>query len=46
MWNPSGGDAELARTQNPAAKLDHAKREIVASRYYELPADALSMEKR
>lgn len=27
--------------QNPAKNLDHAKREIVAARYYDLPADAI-----
>jgi len=39
VWNPLGGDAELVRIQNPAAKLDHAKREIIASRYYEISAE-------
>jgi hypothetical protein len=43
VWNPLGSDAELIRIQNPAARLDHAKREIIASRYYEIPADALGL---
>jgi hypothetical protein len=27
---------------NPAACLDHATREIIAARFYEIPADAIS----
>jgi len=48
VWDPLGGKPELVRIQNPAAKLDHAKREIVAARYYEIPAEAVvqSMEMR
>jgi hypothetical protein len=29
------------RIHDPAAKLDHAKREIVAARFYEIPAEAV-----
>jgi len=29
------------RIHNPVAKLDHAKREIVAARFYEIPAEAV-----
>jgi hypothetical protein len=27
--------------QNPVKFLDHAKREIIAARYYDIPADAI-----
>jgi hypothetical protein len=29
------------RIQNPAARLDHAKREIVAARFFEIPPEAV-----
>jgi hypothetical protein len=32
---------ELVRIQNPAVRLDHAKREIVAARFFEIPAEAV-----
>jgi len=32
--------------QNPAQKLDHAKREIIASRYYEIPAEAFDIQSK
>jgi len=41
VWNPLDELTELVRIQNPVAKLDHAKREIVAARFYEIPADAV-----
>ena len=41
VWDPLGDSPELVRIHNPAAKLDHAKREIVAARFYEIPAEAL-----
>jgi hypothetical protein len=41
-----GDSPELVRIQNPAAKLDHAKREIVAARFYEIPAEALETATR
>ena len=41
VWDPFGDSPELVRIHNPVAKLDHAKREIVASRFYEIPAEAL-----
>jgi hypothetical protein len=28
--------------RNPAAKLDHAKKEIVAARFYDIPAAAIN----
>lgn len=39
VWDPLGKDPELVRIQNPAAVLDHAKKEIV--RFFELPAEAV-----
>jgi len=41
VWDPLGENPELVRIQNPAAKLDHAKREIVAARFFEIPAEAV-----
>ena len=41
VWDPLGDSPELVRIHNPATKLDHAKREIVAARFYEIPADAV-----
>ncbi len=41
VWGPLGDSPELVRIHDPAAKLDHAKREIVAARFYEIPADAI-----
>jgi hypothetical protein len=29
------------RIQNPAKHLDHAKREVIAARYYDIPAEAI-----
>ena len=42
VWNPLGDSPELVSIHNPAAKLDHAKREIVAARFYEIPAEAIT----
>jgi len=43
VWDPlEKPDPEPIRIQNPAKHLDHAKREIVAARYYDIPADAIS----
>jgi len=41
VWDPLGENPELVRIQNPAVKLDHAKREIVTARFFEIPAEAL-----
>jgi SNF2 family DNA or RNA helicase len=41
VWNPLGDSPELVRIHNPVGKLDHAKREIMAARFYEIPADAV-----
>ena len=41
VWDPLGENPELVKVQNPAARLDHAKREIVAARFFEIPAEAI-----
>jgi hypothetical protein len=41
VWDPLSESPELVRIQNPAVRLDHAKREIVAARFYEIPAEAV-----
>jgi len=41
-WNPTRLEQRLGRIQNPAAKLDHAKREIIAARFFEIPAEAIA----
>lgn len=41
VWDPLGDSPELVCIHDPAAKLDHAKREIVAARFYEIPAEAV-----
>jgi polyhydroxyalkanoate synthesis regulator phasin len=41
VWDPLSPNPELVRIQNPAACLDHAKREIVAARFFEIPAEAV-----
>ena len=37
---------ELVRIHDPAAKLDHAKREIVSARFYEISAEAIDAASR
>jgi len=41
VWDPLGKNPEIVRIHNPASKLDHAKREIVAARFFEIPAEAV-----
>lgn len=42
VWNPlNNPDREPVMIQNPAKHLDHAKREIIAARYYDIPAEAI-----
>lgn len=43
IWDPLE-QPELVRIHNPAVKLDHAKREIVASRFFEIPAEAINQQ--
>ena len=44
VWNPlDSPDAEPIRIQNPAKHLDHAKKEIIAARYFDIPADAIHL---
>jgi hypothetical protein len=42
VWDPLGKpDATPLIIQNPAKHLDHAKKEIVAARYFDIPAEAI-----
>ncbi len=44
VWDPLGQYPELIRIQNPAAVLDHAKKEIV--RFFEITAEAVMQAAR
>ena len=47
VWDPlDDPDPVPLMVRNPAACLDHAKREVVAARYYDLPADAVEQAAR
>ncbi len=46
VWDPLKEGSELVTIQNPAEKLDYAKKEIVAARFYEIPAEAIKREER
>jgi superfamily II DNA or RNA helicase len=42
VWNPlANPDPEPLRIQNPVKHLDHAKREVIAARYFDIPAEAI-----
>ena len=42
VWDPlENPDAMPVMIQNPAKHLDHAKKEVVAARYYDIPATAV-----
>lgn len=42
VWDPLANPDPLpVMVQNPAKYLDHAKREVIAARYFDLPADAI-----
>jgi hypothetical protein len=42
VWNPlNNPDPTPLCIQNPAKHLDHAKKEVVAARYFDVPADAI-----
>jgi superfamily II DNA or RNA helicase len=42
VWDPlDNPNAEPLRIQNPVKQLDHAKREIIAARYFDIPAEAI-----
>lgn len=42
VWDPLSPTPELVRVKNPADRLDHAKREIVTARMFEIAADAIA----
>jgi SNF2 family DNA or RNA helicase len=41
VWDPLSSTPELHSIQNPAKVLDHAKREIIATRFFEISSDAI-----
>lgn len=42
VWDPlDKPNPEPLRIQNPAKRLDHAKREVVAARYFDVAAEAI-----
>jgi hypothetical protein len=41
VWDPLGSTPEMVSIHNPVARLDHAKREIVAARFFEIPSSAI-----
>ncbi|MFB3779398.1 MAG: hypothetical protein ACE141_17400, partial [Bryobacteraceae bacterium] len=41
VWDPLTEGAELIRIANPAARLDHAKKEIVLAKLFAIPAAAI-----
>lgn len=42
VWDPlHNPKAEPLRIRNPVKHLDHAKREVVAARYFDIPAEAI-----
>ncbi len=42
VWDPlDGPDPTPVMVRNPAKCLDHAKREVVAARHYDFPAEAV-----
>jgi superfamily II DNA or RNA helicase len=41
VWDPLGETPEIIYIQNPAARLDHVKREIIQGRFFEIPAEAI-----
>jgi len=42
VWDPLNNPSrEPLRIQNPVKHLDHAKKEVIAARYYDIPAEAV-----
>jgi SNF2 family DNA or RNA helicase len=41
VWDPLSDSPQQVLIRNPVEKLDYAKREVVAARYYEIPPEAL-----
>jgi hypothetical protein len=42
VWDPLGESPELIYIQNPAGRLDHAKRELINARFFEIPAEVIN----
>ena len=43
VWDPLGNNPELVTIRNPAVKLDHVKKEVIAARYFDIPAQAIDV---
>jgi hypothetical protein len=41
MWDPLAKAPEVVCIQNPAVRLDHVKREIITTRFFEISADVV-----
>lgn len=41
VWDQLSDSPEIVRIHNPVAELDHAKPEIMAARFYEIPTGAV-----
>ncbi len=46
VWNPLSSTPELHVIQNPVKVLDHAKREVLATRFFEIRGDAIEAASR
>ena len=47
VWDPLGKcDPEPLRIRNPVRHLDYAKREVIAARYFDIPAEAIERAAR
>lgn len=46
VWDPLEAGHELVRIQNPAEKLDHAKKEMVVARMFTISAQAIADARR
>ncbi|MCL6546477.1 MAG: DUF3883 domain-containing protein [Bryobacteraceae bacterium] len=46
VWDPLGPNPELVTIRNPTARLDHAKKEVVTARFFEIPAEAVEAAAR
>ncbi len=43
-WDPLTNDAEPIRIQHPAARLEHAAKEVVKTRVFVIPAEAINQQ--
>ena len=45
VWSPLGSQPEMVAIQDPATRLDHAKRKIIGSRYYQIDSAAIEQHR-